>query len=46
MLLSDKEISDLDSLDVALLEILQLEQLQEDMEGLRDEILLSLMSPE
>jgi len=43
MLLADKEITDLDTLDAALLEILSLDQLREDMEGMRDEILAELM---
>lgn len=44
MLLSDRdEIEDIEGLDSALLEILSLEQLRQDMEGLRDEIVLSLM---
>lgn len=47
MLLSDRdEIEDIEGLDAALLEILSLEQLREDMEGLRDEIVLSLMPGE
>lgn len=45
MLLADKdtEIADLDGLDNALLDILQLDQLRVDMESLRDELLMSLM---
>lgn len=43
MLLADKEISDLDTLDAALLEILSLDQLRVDMEGMRDELLEGLM---
>lgn len=42
MLLADKEITDLESLDAALLEILQLDQLRLDMEELRDSLLASL----
>jgi hypothetical protein len=43
MILSDREITDLESLDESLLEILQLEQLRSDMEMLRDQIIQSLM---
>ena len=43
MLLSDREINDLDGLDASLVEILSLEQLIQDMEAIRDEIVLSLM---
>lgn len=44
MLLSDKEITDLETLDAALLEILQLDQLRTDMEQLRDELVTGLMN--
>lgn len=44
MLLSDKEITDLETLDAALLEILQLDQLRMDMEQLRDELVTGLMN--
>jgi hypothetical protein len=44
MLLSDKEIVDIDSLDLALLEILQLEQLRVDMDQMRDELVVGLMN--
>jgi hypothetical protein len=43
MILSDKEITDLESLDESLLEILQLDQLRIDMELLRDQIIQGLM---
>lgn len=45
MILADKEITDLESLDESLLEILQLEQLRIDMELLRDQIIQGLMPP-
>ncbi len=43
MILSDREINDLEALDESLLEILQLEQLRYDMELLRDQIIQGLM---
>lgn len=39
MLLSDKELNDLESLDECLLEILKLDQLRIDMEAARDDLL-------
>jgi hypothetical protein len=44
MLLSDKEITDLESLDAALLEILQLDELRSDMEQMREELVSGLMN--
>lgn len=44
MLLADKEITDLESLDAALLEILQLDELRSDMEQMRDELVSGLMN--
>lgn len=46
MLLADKEITDLETLDAALLEILQLDQLREDMEELRDSLVTGLVTGE
>eukprot|EP01040_Poterioochromonas_malhamensis_P007297 gene7297-7873_t len=43
MILADKEITDLESLDESLLEILVLEQLRVDMELLRDQLIQGLM---
>ncbi len=45
MILADKEIADLESLDESLLEILQLDQLRIDMELFRDQIIQGLMPP-
>jgi hypothetical protein len=44
LFLEDKDISTLETLDDALLEILQLDQLRVDMEALRDEIVQSLLA--
>lgn len=44
MLLADKEITDLESLDAALLEILQLDELRSDMEQMREELVSGLMN--
>jgi hypothetical protein len=46
MLLADKEISDLESLDAALLEILQLDELRVDMEEMRDSLVSGMVSNE
>ena len=43
MILTDREITDLESLDESLLEILQLEQLRVDMEEMRDQLIQGLM---
>ncbi len=44
MLLEDKQITDLESLDAALLEILQLDELRVDMEELRDSLVSELIA--
>jgi hypothetical protein len=44
MMLQDKEVHDLESLDSALLEILQLDELRLDMEGMRDDIVQQLLA--
>lgn len=43
-MLQERPIHDLESLDAALLEILQLDELRYDMEGLRDEIVQQLLN--
>jgi hypothetical protein len=44
MLLADREIADLESLDAALLEILRLDELRADMEEMRDSLVSGLVS--